>query len=152
MKNELSNTPYDTMIRKVKMTDTVDIQTLLSQLDYPAGQQLIGEKIGLLTEHPDHELLVYERGEKVVGFISVHFIPQLALAGDFAHITYFCTDADNRGSGIGAMLLERVEQLSKERHCDRIFLHCNERRVDAHRFYERNGYVNSPKYFVKKLA
>lgn len=138
------------MIRKAKVTDAVEIMALLSQLDYPANGQVVADKIGYLINHPDHEILVYEQDDKVIGFIDLHFIPQLPL-NDFAHITYFCVDANTRSSGVGAVLLERAEQLAKERHCDRIFLHCNERRVNAHRFYERNGYVDSPKYYVKKL-
>ncbi|MFD2871854.1 GNAT family N-acetyltransferase [Mucilaginibacter ximonensis] len=139
------------MIRKAKMIDAPPISTLLAQLGYPADSQLIAGKIDFLIDHPDHELLVYEQDERVVGFIDMHFISQLTL-GDFAHITYFCVDADTRGSGIGAVLLERAEQLAKDRHCDRVFLHCNEHRVDAHRFYERNGYTESPKYYLKKLT
>ncbi|MFM2483785.1 hypothetical protein [Celerinatantimonas yamalensis] len=36
--------------------------------------------------------------------ISVHFIPQLALAGDFARISYFCVADTARGRGIGAYM------------------------------------------------
>jgi GNAT superfamily N-acetyltransferase len=140
------------MIRNAKVTDAADILVLLEQLGYPAEQQLIADQIMLLNHHADHELLVYDQEEKVVGFISIHYLPQLAMKGDFANIAYFCVDANNRNGGIGAVLLERAEQLVKERHCDRIFVHCNGHRVDAHRFYERNGYVDSPKYYVKKFV
>lgn len=138
------------MIRTAKITDAAEINALLSQLGYLADEQALADKIGFLIKHPDHALLVYEQDEKVVGFIDLHFIPQLPL-NDFAHITYFCVDTSSRGSGIGAVLLERAEQLAKERHCDRVFLHCNELRTDAHRFYEHSGYIESPAYFVKKV-
>jgi GNAT superfamily N-acetyltransferase len=44
-----------------------------------------------------------------------------------------------------------VSTLARERSCDRIEVHCHSRRTDAHRFYERQGYEESPKYFTKSL-
>jgi N-acetylglutamate synthase-like GNAT family acetyltransferase len=139
------------MIRKAKITDVPDISALLGQLGYPADEQLIKDKLVLLNDNADHELLIYEQNEKVIGFISIHFIPQIALAGDFANITYFCVDENTRSKGIGTALLDRAKELVAERKCDRIFVHCNGHRINAHRFYERNGYIDSPKYYVKKL-
>jgi len=139
------------MIRKAKITDVSEISALLGQLGYPVDERLIKEKLVLLNDHADHELLAYEQNEKVIGFISIHFVPQIAMTGDFANIAYFCVDENIRGKGVGAALLARAEELVAERKCDRIFVHCNGHRIDAHRFYERNGYTNSPKYYVKKF-
>ena len=42
-------------------------------------------------------------------------------------------------------------RLAVKRGCDRIELHCHARRTNAHGFYARLGYTESPKYFVKSL-
>jgi GNAT superfamily N-acetyltransferase len=47
---------------------------------------------------------------------------------------------------------EYVVMLAKERGCDRIEVHCHSRRTDAHRFYSRQGYEESPKYLMKRLT
>lgn len=60
-------------------------------------------------------------------------------------------DESDRGVGIGAALEARATELAKARGCDRIEVHCHSRRVDAHRFYFRQGYSESPKYLVKSL-
>ncbi|WZB65004.1 GNAT family N-acetyltransferase [Achromobacter xylosoxidans] len=49
----------------------------------------------------------------------------------------------------GRALEEAAEALARARGCDRIEVHCHERRVDAHRFYHRQGYAESPKYLMK---
>ena len=139
-------------IRLATIDDAKSIQTLLSQLDYPDTQTFLSQKLHSILKHPDAITLVYEMNETVVAFLSLHFIPQIALEGDFARISYFVVDKSARGKLIGQELEAYCETEAKKRHCDRIEVHCHTRRKDAHRFYERQGYVESPKYFIKMLT
>lgn len=138
-------------IRKAKVDDWKAISELLNQLGYPNTEIFMKEKIEQFLIHPDEELLVYEDSERVVAFISLHFIPQLALRGDFARISYFAVDTEIRSKGIGRKIEEFCADLAKERSCDRIEVHCHSRRIDAHRFYSRQGFIESPKYFIKMI-
>lgn len=104
-----------------------------------------------LLAHPDAVLRVAVDGERVVGVILLHFIPQLALPGDFCRISYLCVAEAVRSQGVGARLEAHAVQLARERGCDRIELHCHARRADAHRFYLRQQYRESPRYFLKSL-
>ena len=138
-------------IRKAKVDDWKSISELLNHLDYPNTESFIKEKIKKLLNHPDEDLLVYEVSGKVIAFISIHFIPQLALKGDFARISYFVVDSKIRSKGIGRKLEEFCTELATKRNCDRIEVHCHTRRKNAHSFYSRQGYNESPKYFIKML-
>lgn len=138
-------------IRNAMFSDAETIRDLLRQLDYPTTDSFIEDKLPNLINHPDHSLVVYELQGKVVGIISIHFIPQLAVAGDFANICYLAVDENARSEGIGAKLEAYCLLLATERKCDRIFVHCHSRREGAHRFYKRQGYQESPKYLMKKL-
>ena len=88
---------------------------------------------------------------KVVAFISIHYIPQIALPGDFARISYFAVDEKYQNKGIGELMEKYCEQEALARGCDRIELHSHSRRIGAHRFYAKLGYEESPKYLMKKL-
>ncbi|XBS68131.1 GNAT family N-acetyltransferase [Acerihabitans sp. KWT182] len=138
-------------IRTAEPSDALAIQSLLADLGYPGTGDFIHGRIQQLLAHPDEALLVAEEAGRILGVISLHFIPQLALAGDFCRISYFCVDSTARGGGIGKLLESRAQELAQARHCDRIEVHCHARRTDAHRFYDRQGYVESPKYFCKSL-
>lgn len=138
-------------IRKAKVDDWKTICELLNQLDYHNTESFMKEKIETLLKHPDEELLVYETSGKIIAFISIHFFPQLALKGDFARISYFAVDSTIRSKGVGREMEEYCTDLAKKRSCDRIEVHCHSRRKDAHRFYSRQGFNESPKYFVKML-
>jgi GNAT superfamily N-acetyltransferase len=138
-------------IRKAKVEDWKQISLLLNQLDYPDTELFIKEKVEILLMDPNEVLLVFEEDKSVIALISVHFIPQLAVKGDFARISYFAVDKNIRGKGIGRQIEEYCTDLAINRNCDRIEVHCHSRRKDAHRFYMRQGFTESPKYFIKML-
>ncbi|WP_445487475.1 GNAT family N-acetyltransferase [Niallia sp. 03133] len=138
-------------MRKAKITDWQELSELLHQLGYPDTDLFIKSKMEKMLNHPDEELLVYEQNGKVAALISLHFIPQLALKGDFARISYFVVDKIWRNQNIGKKVEEYIIDLAKSRNCDRIEVHCHSRRERAHRFYESQGYKESPKYFMKKM-
>jgi GNAT superfamily N-acetyltransferase len=139
-------------IRKANVDDWKEISELLKQLGYPVSETLISTKIEQFINLSDEELLVYEMKGKVVGVVSMHFIPQIAYEGDFARISYLAVDQEFRRRGIGRAIEEYCVEIARRRKCDRIELHCHSRRTEAHRFYARQGYIESPKYFFKTLS
>lgn len=139
-------------VREARRDDVVTIARLLAQLGYPASDELIDRRLQQQLDHDDACLLVAEGDDaQLLGFISLHFIAQLALEGDFCRISYLCVDSTARSRGIGELLVQAAEQRARGRGCDRIELHCDVRREAAHRFYERLGYEDAPKYFRRSL-
>ncbi len=139
-------------IRGAVTSDWKSISVLLDQLGYPDTERFIKDKLDRMLAHPDEEILVYEWDGVVVAFVSLHFIPQIGLEGEIARISYFAVDGSARSRGIGKEIEEYCVEAAKIRGCDRIEVHCHVRRADAHRFYERQGYRESPKYFVKEIG
>lgn len=138
-------------IRNAVLSDHKAITKLLDGLGYPGTARFIQEKMKIVIANPLEELIVYEKEGAVVAFIVLEFLPQLGLKGDIARIGYFAVDESVRSEGIGKQMEAYCEKLAREKNCDRIEVHCHERRVDAHRFYYRQGYIESPKYLVKSL-
>ncbi|WP_134706514.1 GNAT family N-acetyltransferase [Rahnella sp. CJA17(1/100)] len=139
------------LIREGTVQDAPVLAQLLGDLDYPNRSEAIAERMAKMAVNPDSRLLVAETEGQAVGFISLHFIPQIALAGEFCRISYLCVSDHARGSGIGQKLLDEAERLAADRGCDRMEVHSHTRRVRAHTFYARAQYEESPKYLLKKL-
>ncbi len=139
------------MIREAAVQDAEVLENLLAQLGYPDTAVFLKERIQTLLNHPDASLAVYETDGRVVALLCLHVIPQIALLGSFLRISYFVVDETMRSAHIGSALEAYALEIAREKGCDRIEVHCHERRTDAHRFYARCGYVESPKYFVKNL-
>lgn len=144
--------PPQLEIRDATPDDLPVLARLLTQLGYPGTEAFLAGRVEELRAHPDALLLVAHAGTSVLGFISLHFMPQIALAGDFCRVAYLCVDEAARSLGVGAFLEQRAVAEARARGCDRIELHSHARRHDAHRFYARQGYDESPKYLVKRLA
>ncbi len=138
-------------IRTAVPADWPAIEALLDTLGYRDTATFGRQKLIRMLTHPDEQVLVYEEDNQLLAFLSLHFIPQIALEGDFARISYFSVAPGSRSKGIGRQLEEHCTQLAKQRHCDRIEVHCHEKREAAHRFYYRQGYTESPKYLIKRL-
>jgi N-acetylglutamate synthase-like GNAT family acetyltransferase len=139
-------------IRPANNNDWLAISRLLDQLEYPDTAPFLEEKIKKMIACPDEQLLVYEGTEgHIIAFISLHFIPQIALEGDFARISYFAVEDAARSHGVGREMEEYCTQLARARGCQLIEVHCHTRRSRAHDFYFRQGYTESPKYLIKKL-
>jgi GNAT superfamily N-acetyltransferase len=139
-------------IRNATLDDHAAINDLLNQLGYPGSDPFLLQKMIRIANDPAAALLVYESEDRILAFMAINFITQLALEGDFARISYLAVDQTARNTGIGKEMIAYGEQLARNRKCDRIEVHCHQRRTDAIRFYDRQGYTDSPKYMVKSLS
>lgn len=138
-------------IRKATITDGKGIRELLQQLGYPNTEDAIKNKLERLLASSSDEVIVYENEGKVVGFLSLIYKIELAFDKDFCEIGYFVVDENARSQNIGKQLEEYACQRAKERNCGLMQVFSLEKRTDAHRFYERQGYKHMEKFFEKDI-
>jgi GNAT superfamily N-acetyltransferase len=82
--------------------------------------------------------------ERVVGCLQLTFIPGLARLGTIrAQIEAVRVDAGHRGQGIGEALIQFAIDLAGRAGCGLVQLTTDKSRPDAHRFYQRLGFVAS---------
>lgn len=102
-----------------------------------------------------HTCLVYEdAGDagRVVGMLNMRIEPQLHHELPTAEILELVVDASQRGRGVGALLFAAARERASEAGCEQLELASNARRVDAHRFYEREGMDKSHVHFTMPLS
>ena len=99
----------------------------------------------------DGELLVGEMDGVVVATMQLTMIQQLsAQGGKVAQIESVRVARARRSEGLGAILIRDAIERARAAGCARVQLTSNQSRKDAHRFYERLGFVASHTGF--KLA
>lgn len=140
------------IIRPAEPKDVFALSALLAELGYEDTALFIERRLAQLIADDTEQLLMAEQNNTVLGFLSLHFIPQLALAGDFARISYFCIAEGERSKGVGQGLLLHAERQARARGCDRLEVHCHEHREKANGFYSREGFTESPRYHYKTLG
>ncbi|WP_433296552.1 GNAT family N-acetyltransferase [Actinoplanes sp. CA-030573] len=101
---------------------------------------------------PNNELIVAEDGGEVVATCQLTFTPGLSRGGGWRMtIEAVRVRSDRRGSGVGGELMAYVLGRGRERGCRLAQLTTDKRRADAHRFYERLGFVSSHEGMKKAL-
>jgi len=154
--------PGPTVIREATEADLPRLVELLYQLsqlgERPEDivQPVTPVHVAALHElqaDPRATCLVVECDGRVEGTLTVYILPNLSHGGKrYALVENLVVDESRRGRGYGRLLMERAEALARERGCYRLGLTSNRRRTDAHRFYERLGFMAThhgfTKYFV----
>lgn len=138
-------------IRNATYKDAPAIKSLLEALGYTTRMSILVNQLEMMFGKNDHEVFVYELQKEVVGFVSVHFMPQLAFDGGLVFISYLSVDESVKGHGVEKALEEQVVKEARLRKCDRIQVHCMDWRVPARLFYVQQGYQEYPQYFTKRL-
>lgn len=93
---------------------------------------------------PAHLLLVGIDDDQVLATMQLSFLPGLARRGALrAQIEAVRVRQDYRSRGLGAALVEWAIAEARRRQCALLQLTTDKSRADAHRFYERMGFVAS---------
>ena len=97
---------------------------------------------------PRNEMLVAEEEGEVIAYLQITYIPGLGGHGrERAHVEAVRVRDGRRGRGVGRALMRHAIDRARARGCGLVQLMSNERRADAHRFYESLGFAQSHRGF-----
>lgn len=85
----------------------------------------------------DDVIYVALKNEKVIGFITIK-INGVGNVG--AYVRMIAVNREYRGTGVGTVLVEYIQNLAKQNGKNNIFLICSVENSNAKRFYERVGF------------
>jgi GNAT superfamily N-acetyltransferase len=139
----------DLVIRRATAEDVPAIVAMLADDPLGARRESPGDPayaaaFAEIDADPRQYLAVAVAGESVLGTLQLTFIPGLSRRGSTrALIEAVRVRADRRGSGLGRRLAEWAIATSRERGAAVVQLTTDASRAEAHRFYERLGFVAS---------
>ncbi|MCS0601684.1 GNAT family N-acetyltransferase [Streptomyces sp. LP11] len=148
----------DLEIRRATAADLPAVVAMLA--DDPLGaqrespQDLTPYRAALerLDADANQHLVVAVREGRVIGTLQLTLIPGLSHRGATrALIEAVRIHAEERGSGLGGRLIEWAIDTSRSLGCQMVQLTSDKSRTDAHRFYERLGFIASHEGFKLKL-
>ncbi|WP_327662504.1 MULTISPECIES: GNAT family N-acetyltransferase [unclassified Streptomyces] len=148
----------DLEIRPAAAEDIPEIVAMLADDPLGAQRESPEDLTPYLAAHErlaadaNQHLVVAVRGGRVVGTLQLSIIPGLSRKGSTRSIIEGVRiHADERGSGLGTQLIEWAVDESRRKHCQLVQLTSDATRTDAHRFYERLGFVSSHLGFKLQL-
>lgn len=139
----------DLVIRRARPDDVPAIVALLADDPLGARRESPGDPaydaaFAEIDADPHQLLVVAVVGGSVAGTLQLTFIPGLSRRGATrAQIEAVRVAPDQRGGGLGRRLAEWAIDTARERGAALVQLTTDASRVDAHRFYERLGFVAS---------
>ena len=123
----------------MRSEDLPRVARLCAELGYPVDEGDLVFRFDSLTRSGSEALFVAEVSGRVAGWIHVGEVRALTHDPE-ARVHGLVVDRNDRGHGIGRLLLRRAEAWSEERGLPRVRLNSRVTREEAHRFYERCGY------------
>jgi ribosomal protein S18 acetylase RimI-like enzyme len=137
---------------KIEMATTSDIPTLCTLLDYLFSQEV--------EFKPDHEIqsrglemilnnnnigniFVVKNNEKIIGMVILLYTASTALGERVALLEDMVVSPNERGLGIGSMLLDHAVKYATEEGCKRITLLTDKTNIGAQKFYKQHEFNRS---------
>ena len=146
-------TPDPVALRAARVDDVAAIVDLLAADQLGATRDGVRDDADLaaycaafraIDTDPAHLLMVAESASEIVGTMQLSFLPGLARRGALRAQLEAVRVADSfRGSGLGAAMMRWAIDEARRRGCGLVQLTSDKSRTDAHRFYQRLGFVAS---------
>ena len=134
-------------IRELTLKELYSVYDVLSQLrinlSYDEFENLVYD-----MRHIDYKMIGIMEKDVLVTFAGV------AVGTNFYHkrhlfIYDFVTDEKYRAKGYGKMMLDYLKDYAKMAMCENLVLSSSFQKEDAHKFYEKSGFVKRSFVFVK---
>ena len=139
-------------IRKIKLEDMDDVFRLLNELyknkiQYDKFKEIYIQKLNDVNSY----YIVAVVDEKIVGVLISELQVQLHRSKKRGYIIDLIVDENYRNQGIGKALLENAINYAKDSDCEVVDLSSYITNDNAHRFYEKNGFIKHSYMFKMYL-
>ena len=124
---------------------------LLKELGYPDTSSLTKTKIAKLTKSKNDTVLVAEVDGKVIGLAHLHVAELFHEPGKLGRIMALVVNKKYRKVGVGHKLMVSLETIARKAGCTKMEVTSSVHRSEAHKFYQKLGYFEKPKRFIKML-
>lgn len=137
-------------IRRAGESDSDALALLVGELGYPTEATQARTRLLDINRAGDAVLVaVYQ--SKIIGMIVLHRTRFLHREPDGRIATLVVFNA-YRNCGIGARLVEAAETVFRDWGSERVEVTSGAKRGASHKFYNREGYIEQPKRFIKPLS
>lgn len=104
--------------------------------------------LAAIDRDPNQEMILVEDDGAPVGCFQLTYLPGLMRRGQWrGMIEVVHVAASHRNQGIGSQMMRWAIERCRGRGCGMVQLTSNKKRTDAHRFYERLGFLRSHEGF-----
>ena len=138
-------------LRPARATDAEHIAVLMTELGYPSTAASVKDRLDHVLQSETSRCVVAQEAGTALGLMAAELIPYFPTGTTVCRVTAVVVASQHRRRGIGDMLMAAADAFARDHHCSGIELTSAERRVEAHRFYERIGFSRTAFRFFRAL-
>jgi ribosomal protein S18 acetylase RimI-like enzyme len=138
-------------LRAAREADAEQVASLMTELGYPSTTASAKDRLDRALQSKTSCCLVAENADEVIGLMSAELITYFPTGTTICRVTSLVVATRHRRHGIGDMLMAAAAEFAREHECSGIEVTSAERRVEAHRFYERLGFSRTAFRFFRAL-
>ena len=144
------------IIRTAEEKDIAEILQLFAQPDMDNGKVLTLPEAAIIfnrmKSYPDYQVYVAEISGEIVGTFALAIMDNLAHMGNKSGlIEDVVVSQKYQRQGIGRKMMKHALEICKERQCYKVCLSSNQKRENAHRFYDSIGFKKHGYSFMMEL-
>lgn len=131
------------IIRRAAAGDAAAVAALIDAMgghDGAAGNPAVDAVYREALGWPGVCMLVAEEDGRVAGYAEVQARPYLLDGVRQGWLAALCVAPERRGGGVGAALVEAVDEAAAALGCSEVAVDSSSFRTGAHRFYRREGF------------
>ena len=140
-------------IREAVESDYPYICSLINnELGYPEVElSKLASRMKIMRGDNNYHIFTALLNDKTVGFIGTFHGVTFELDSRFMRILAFAVSKGHQNKGIGGLLLKHAEKYAGSMGVTSFVLSSKFKRLDAHTFYEHNGYIKKSYGFSKNI-
>lgn len=140
------------IFREFDRDDICGICELINcELGYSVSVDDLALRIKQMLYDRHYCIFVAENNNEVIAFIGMHIGLAFEYSGKIARIIALAVKKEYQRKGIGAKLLQTAESYLKENYVELIAVNSGLHRIEAHRFYEKQGFYKKGYRFAKAV-
>ena len=138
--------------RKYDHNDISAIRDILeNDLGYSCELDKLNARIEKMLSSGNYQIFVACHDDKVIGFVGCVCYLAFEIENEGMKVIALAVSNEYRRQGIGTALLKTAERWAKDNNVEVILLNSGLQRVDAHAFYESQGYYKKSFGFIKRI-
>jgi GNAT superfamily N-acetyltransferase len=140
----------EVLTRKMRIEDAKFINILSAQMGYELTLMEAINHIEQVIESKEDCAFVAVSEEKIIGWIHAFKAIRIE-SGSFVEIGGMVVDEDHRGKGVGRVLVNKVKEWCSEQKNNSLRVRCNNKRLEAHKFYTKLGFRETKEQKIFQL-
>jgi ribosomal protein S18 acetylase RimI-like enzyme len=141
----------DVTLRPAREADAEQVASLMTELGYPSTAEGVKDRLHGSLNSQTSCCLVARVDSEVIGMMSMELVPYFPTGSTICRVTSLVVSSRHRSRGVGEQLIAAATTFAREQGSSGIEVTSAERRVDAHRFYQRLGFARTGFRFFQTL-